>query len=624
MTFEIILSVALKVLGCAVVIYFIAGFLVSCTRLLPILSILSSVGTILSVSILRGDNNKSLIWLPIALSVLTQLFYKGEGFMNPKIHENVYQLVSVERKWNSIFEEFDDYELHFSPLETGGFVENTVLNALFFGFYYHFLMFRPDSWVVYIFPIYIIGMSIIDLLMVFGKFNISQFFYGAIRILILMIAIAIGFLGPFGGGNKDIKSDKMYKACSELAVFDSTVSYKMDYELLYLSDYKYKNYDETYFVYDSDLNAGAEYEQKTWGRMYNKIFIKNSNFGDDVVRLNNVSGKDAEFKYICKAEEVGGPFKYFNVTSTSDFMQYYMLDRHKFDHSSINVFNNDDGDTLKIIYSTRDDSTYDSENNINYSVVWVFNVDEQRNPVSLDHIECKIYINSTNMERWFYSPLTDGTGLEELFDDNGLKGYTYKENEICGVDMKALFDSLNGTLNDFDLMISEEYEGNNNFYLYDCETKMTALYVNRADDAMSVYGDNIAEYKPDFYISDSDFALYDSEYALIADTAPSEFLPFTFNNATASNAIINSFAVPFSKDNCEVYINYENANILIMQKNEALDSDMEYHVMVEVKENSICRLNVALVFFTYEGREYKVYAYAASDNYDIPAPASSE
>lgn len=103
MDFEVILPIALKVLGCAVGIYFIAGFLVSLTKLLPLLAILSSVGTIISINLVREAADQSLLWIPLALTLLTQLFYHGEGYMNPKIHENVYSLVNVERKYTSIF-----------------------------------------------------------------------------------------------------------------------------------------------------------------------------------------------------------------------------------------------------------------------------------------------------------------------------------------------------------------------------------------------------------------------------------------------------------------------------------------------------------------------------------------
>ena len=106
MTFGSILVVAAEVLGCAVALYLLAACLVSLRRLLPFLAIGSAVATIFVVRFVNNHIAETgtftdVLFLPIAMSLLTQLFFQADGFMNPNVLENVYRLVSVERKWES-------------------------------------------------------------------------------------------------------------------------------------------------------------------------------------------------------------------------------------------------------------------------------------------------------------------------------------------------------------------------------------------------------------------------------------------------------------------------------------------------------------------------------------------
>ena len=208
--FSLLASSALKLLIGMAVVYAVAVFLVSLTRLLPFLAIASSVATIISVSYIRQNNAEELIWLPVVLSIASQLFYRGEGFMNPKIHENLYSLVNVERKWNSLFADHDDYELHFSPVETGGFFANSALCGILFFLYFDALIFpNTESWLVYILPIYVIGMSIVDAVIVFGV-EIPAFFYWCARILMIILSVTIGFLGAPVKDQKALEDEKLY------------------------------------------------------------------------------------------------------------------------------------------------------------------------------------------------------------------------------------------------------------------------------------------------------------------------------------------------------------------------------------------------------------------------------
>ena len=115
----------LKLIIGIIVIYLLAVFVVSFKKILPALAIISSVVTIIFLIKMRNSVvNFETLWLPVVCSVLTQFFYQGESFMEVKISQNVYKLVSIERKWNSLFADFDDYEFHYAPEETGGFFEN--------------------------------------------------------------------------------------------------------------------------------------------------------------------------------------------------------------------------------------------------------------------------------------------------------------------------------------------------------------------------------------------------------------------------------------------------------------------------------------------------------------------
>ncbi len=628
MTFEAILPLVLKVLGCAVAIYFIAGFLVSCTRLLPFLTILASAGTIWAVSYARGTGDMAWIWLPVVLSILMQLFYKGRSFMNPKVHENVWQLVSVERKWNSFFADFDDYELHFSPLETGGFIENTIFNGVFFYFYYYFLLFMADSWIVYIFPIYIIGMSLIDILMAINIFHPSNFIYAATRVLILMIAAAIGFLGPFQIFSGPKSDAAIYKTCVKLAEIDYTTSYQVDWAFWTpKGQSSWQEYDERHFIYDSNLNVGAEFDTGSWGTRYNNVYTASQSHGDGISRFNNPGGLDFDFKYVAKVEEVGGAFKYSTVDSTVDFIQYSKLDRQKYNNLAGPINRDPSGETLWFLYGTNSDDTYDSENNPRYTVKYVYNTDASQNPVSLNYIELEFYINSVNKETWRYTPIHGSTGLEQLFDEsNNLKGYTYNPSEVGANDVKVnVFNKLNsttGSLEMYDFKVHETSNGVIKSYLYDSETGMTAVYINRYEETFYVRGDNFAEHKPDYYVSNADYSMYDGDYNLIGTAAPSEFSLFTFDNAAASSAITKAFMTAYSNADVTVqlrpaYGDFEDVYVTVNQYNEALDTNVQYRLFLLLSRTGRGSFEAITATFTYEGREYQITTSLETDDYTI-------
>jgi hypothetical protein len=418
---------AAKVLGCAVLIYIAAGILVSFKRLLPILAIACGVATILSLSHIQKSGATEMFWLPIVLSLATQLCYQGEGYMNPKIQENLYRLVSVERKWQSIFAEYDEYELHYSPAETGGFVENTILFGGAFALYYMLTStYDPTGWAMYIWPIFLVGMSVIDLLMVLGKLNISSLFYGFLRTMVLLAAIVIGILGPFGGKAEgdSLKNDALFEKCHQLATLNYAASYEVRYEFFEKDEnYDYIRIAEKRFIYDAELQTGAEYLRQNGENIYQSIYTRIPEFGNRVVELYNAGGAEEDFRFADYAEEVDGAFKYFTVEGPQ-LENYYELTQRKY-NGARQVIRNLDDRWLNIVWS---DGGKISDFAETYTISYYFNTDGEGNPISLDHIAVYIYPNRTEKVEIIYSPIYGETPLAELFDEDAvLKNYTCDE-----------------------------------------------------------------------------------------------------------------------------------------------------------------------------------------------------
>ncbi len=613
MNWDTILPLILKVLGGAVVAYFIAGFLVSLTRLLPFLALLSAGGTFWAAYAIRQADNPDLLWLPIALTLLTQLFYKGEGFMNPKIHENVYNLVSIERKWKSIFKENDEYIFHFTPYETGGFIENTVLNGLFFWFYYSELLLLPNKGLVFIYPIYIMIISLLDILLTVRILPFIPFFYRIFRALILIFSITLGVFGPWEMPSP-VRSEKAYEAYLELVKVDFNQSYKMSYDLSYLgSDDLYHTHTDSYFIYDSDLEAGAIYENKNWGTLYTTVFAKSANRNDGTARFQNIGGKDGnQFLYMYPAEEVGAPFKYYEMDAKSSFADYYEFTRNSFEHMMPSLR----WERLQVRYDSSLDTGYDQENNLPYTVTWYFNVNEEKIAISLHQIVVKVQVNSMNIETWTYTPLTE-TELGSLFDEDGnLLDYTYNENDLCGVDMKEVFDSLNGntgTIEDWDFRLEERCEELRNSYLYDCETEMAEFYLNRPKDAPT-------SSPPDFFLSNPERSLYDAEGTLLEQAASQDFTPFTYNNAGATRLIENLFAISMPSEGftCTPIPYSDRYLISFRQVHPELEVEVTYYLTVAFYSTGRYLYDIYAVCL-YEGKEYVTYAYR-TDQYSISLP----
>ncbi len=438
--FGSIMVVVAEVLGCAILLYVLAGFIVSFQRLLPILAIGAAIGNVFITRYVGQRVNMSggvdpLLFLPIAMSLLTHLFYQGRGYMDPRIHENLFQLVSVSRKWESMFADEDTYELHFSRVETGGFIENTVfLGILYFCFYY-FLVFGTDNGVGWALTpaIYISVMSVFDLLASFG-IMFPDFITRFLSIIVGLIAITVGLLSTLIKSENlypYLVNEKNYNICLDLVDIDLSESYNATYVLS-----RQDNETEYRFTYDSDLDAGG-YDvviSDVAGIQRQDLLVKEPNFNDKRVWLSSIpeaSGSGAStFQFVDFVEETGGILRYSYPiadakTWTDQLLELGNLTSEYFFNSNVYVDKQDD--YYKVTFN------YYSGNvmsDVVYGVSYIFLYDENYTPV--EFVSLRVFDNRTGHEM-SYSPIKDGeeTTLDEYINsDNSVNGYVYNADQV--------------------------------------------------------------------------------------------------------------------------------------------------------------------------------------------------
>lgn len=454
--FGSIMLVVAEVLGCALVLYVIAGFIVSLRRLLPFLAIGAAVATIFAIKFINAQaetgNQLTYLFLPIVTSLFMMLCFQGDGYMDPRISENVYRLVSVERKWESVFSDEDTYVLHFSPVETGGFIENTLLQGiLFFCLYYFLVVPYPTSWWGYIIPIYVIGMSVIDVLAALGLL-LPDLICMIISIVMAILSVGAGIVGSIIGGRYryvNLATTSMYEKCLQHADIDLDVSYRLEYEVE-----KKSGTTTNYFVYDAARDASAFYQNNTdGGIIVNSVIVAEPNFNGDIVWLRNSGGNSPVYVFDGFATETGGPFRY-----NSTAMEY--AENYRFSEEIFYNFYNfvRDEDYLTVSYVTDKENPFRS----GYYVMYRFNVDENRDPVSLNFMRYTAYYGNGMSRTLIYRPIYGETGLENVVNaDKTVNGYTYDAAEVlnvlCDGNVVEYFFE-NGTGNFSDEAISEVVE----------------------------------------------------------------------------------------------------------------------------------------------------------------------
>lgn len=630
MTFEAILILAAKVLGCAVAIYFLAGFIVSRVRLLPILAILSSIGTIIAVACIRGvPNGEHLLWIPIVTSLLTQLFYQGEGYMNPRVHENLYELVSVERKYTSLFAEFDDYELHYSPVETGGFVENTIFGGLIYGFYFSALTFTyPDSWTVYIMPIYLLCMSIIDLLIVIGVLDIPAIFYNLARVGVIILAVSIGFLGGSNekSGGASARTDEMYEACLELVEFDYTKSYSFLYEDATMQSYEYVPQFEKQFIYDAEYDIGAEYTGVGSSKRYTHFYVALDEFNGKVGQLYNSTWAeldDLALMFVRYADYVGGAFKYSTVDSL-DYAARCGFTKQQFEHATeVQVSKNDQ--YVYVLYQSRHDSSYTSKNH--YQVSYSFYTDKSGNPTALKRIECNIFTSDTTRQRFVYTPIYEETELSTLFDFYGeFTGYTHNPDVIYGIDFSEVFEKLDkdSWAGEYDFTLTEHGDQGYTAYMYDAQTDTVAEYTpdNYEVGLEASNNNDFLTYLPDYFISNADELKYYPDGEIAVDRG-SRFRKFTCDNYDAFLAFGYTFSVYFAPEsiNAEETLDGDVMLTVTIRHPQYEEETETYRFFLRKRPDGSYFIYIVYFNGVYAGKEYSVDIYYY-DKYNISMPAS--
>lgn len=450
--FGSIMVVVAEVLGCAILLYVLAGFIVSFQRLLPILAIGAAIGNYFIIryvgqKISLSDKVDPLLFLPIAMSLFTHLCYQGRGYMDPRIHENLFQLVSVSRKWESLFAEDDTYELHFSRVETGGFIENTVfLGILYFCFYY-FLVFGTANGIGWALTpaIYISVMSVFDLLASLG-IMLPELITRFLSIIVGLIAITAGLIGTLTKSTNlypYLVNENNYNKCLELVDINLSESYNATYVLS-----RQDNETEYRFTYDSDLDAGG-YDvviSDVAGIQRQDLLVKEPNFNDKRVWLSSIpeaSGSGAStFQFVDFVEETGGILRYSYPiadakTWTDQLLELGNLTSEYFFNSNVYVDKQDD--YYKVTFN------YYSGNvmsDVVYGVSYIFLYDENYTPV--EFVSIRVFDERIGREI-SYQPVKGDTALDQLINpDNTVEGYVYDEEQVVNylVSRKGLGELL--------------------------------------------------------------------------------------------------------------------------------------------------------------------------------------
>ncbi len=587
MTFDEILNIAGEVFLFAIGVYILAGFIVSFKQILPFLAIAVSIAAIilfLNIQIQEYTTIKFVIL--IVLLLMGQLFYQGDGYMNPVVHENMYTLVNVERKWNSWFAEYDDYELHFSPVETGGFFVNTFMYGLAFGAFYVYLCIDGLIWLGLMIPIYVICMSILDMIYMCGV-SISGIAHWILHAIVVIIALSVGLIGNTRDKYESIQTKSMYKKCAEYAVLDYNRSYKIEYEHCKEDENGVNQaVEKIYFMHDADINVSAFFTPNTKNsavykdknNVYNTIYLKEENYNGNMVKFtnrSNVSG-DPDFKFDSYATAVGGPYKYVDmhkeleeycVFTESKFMNAYQIDRNKSEKR------------ITVRYKE-----YLGTNKYKF-VTYSFETNKKEEPISLISIFCSFEIDGET-QYFKYIPLSGETDLAERTYDNGtrLHGYIYQpggsdgnlDNEEYNINVSELLYELRqieDVASGYDFVFEMNNGSQTLMYVYDADTNIVALYesynLNNGYDAVS--NNDFITYRPDYYIYNEEMLMVEAISFVPTNLGNPIFEKYTCDYAGASKFIMYAFYdfvasdVEFSENEqnqVEAYFTADNVSVL--------------------------------------------------------------
>lgn len=590
--YEIMLFIG-KIIFFAAVLYVIAGFIVSLKHWLPFMAIAASIATIIMVvnMNLTGEVTTTKIIVVVVLLLFGQLCYQGDGYMNPVIHENLYTLVNVERKWNSWFAEYDDYELHFSPVETGGFFANTAIYGIFFAVMYGTVPLVGDYWIGLIIPVYVILMSILDIIYMAGC-NIGGILQWFLHGLIIIISVSIGFIG---GGEKweSIQTKSVYKKCAEYAVMDYNKSYRIEYQHFKEDENGYTTpVEKIFFMYDSSINVGAfytpsfiesgsEYEDKN--NTYNIVYLKEASLNGQIGKFKNLSDNkyDPDFEFDGYATTVNGPYKY--LTMHTDLIDYCPFTESRF----FNAYQIDRSKSIQQITVRHREYL----GNSNYKFVsYTFKTDKKEKPVALKSISCRFEINGETRQL-YYIPLSGETYLKEITYDNGTHLHGYYDNgeyvpefdETYGVDIMPIVQNLKGITDlasDYDFTFEKNNGSWSSMYVYDSETETVALYANSdyENSFEAIEYNDFDTNKPNYYISNQYSSMYDVTGNSIEPGY--QFEKYTCDFPEETQFIMYAFYDASVNDEAQFTKEYNNdvSVLFTTERVDVLDIDMEYVV----------------------------------------------
>lgn len=524
---------ALKILGCAIGIYVIAIFIASIKKLLPFLTIIASVATIFLVWYIQLLNKQNLIFVYTVMLIFINFLYMGESFFSYRVVKNTYMIVGVERRWKSLFSDFDDYIVHISPVEAGGFFSNVIGSGIIFSLV-TFFVFPQYPTLGYILPVYYILMSLLDIVYLFW-FEITGILRWFLHILII-IASAVSPVYVKEIMNKIIISNEegvSYIVCKLYHDVDYNNSYYFEYSKI--NKENNLEIESNRFIYNQKLDASGYFKEiKNGEPMFYEVIYKDDRFKDYISFKNNFNG-EYDFVYGGKVLETESVLKFKEIDETYSFNDYFKFNKKIFEASTYKIEEN----TLKIQYKNElEDHSYNTQ--------FLYEIDENKMVTSFIGVECEI-IDDDYKYTYIYQPRYEENQLKECFveETKRIKGYITKASDIRSFleNKNSPVINENASLEDIELINKEmekclsniTYETNifedYDFVLdYIVDTDMpgyakTDVLINDMDSQYSIlYDDDMIngikasiekdfdKYKPQVFIyNELDYA-YDLEY----------------------------------------------------------------------------------------------------------------
>ncbi len=478
--------IILKILGCVIIIYALAIFLASLKKLLPFLAILGSIATIFLVWYIIEFKRFDLSYLYAIFLVFVSFCYLGESFFSTRVVNNTYMVVGIERKWRSLFEDFDEYKIHISPVEAGGFFSNLLSNGLIFGLL-AFAFFPGFPRLAYMVPVYYLLLSVLDLICLFivqitGIFR--WFLHGLVIIATLASPTYIKEIM-----DKIVYNEKgvSYFMCKNY----SDLNFKNSY---YFEHSKTKIGEEEKvikFIYNDEIDVAGYFDDyDNESPLFNEIIYKDYRFNDTISFYRNLDEENINFKYGGIVEPIKSEFKYKVVDNTYDFKEFMKLNKDKFDASQV-VF---EEDIVSLKYETK------FEKGI-YKVNYVYNLNENDKVSSLNHIECNI-IDDQYIYKYIYKYIENEKYLKDYFID--------VEGNLSIISYVLNSDDIRSNLEKTSNIINENVDDN---VASEIKEKMIFILDVFAENSEIILNyDFVMDYSYDSYYDDSSCCfIYDSE-----------------------------------------------------------------------------------------------------------------